>query len=91
MILLRYLFCVIFVLVGVAFFTLFERKILGYSHIRFGPNKVLFRGILQPITDAIKLFTKEDLKLKDLNINLYIFSPFFYIFIRVFIWAILSF
>jgi len=46
-------------MVGVAFLTLLERRVLGYIHIRRGPNKVGFVGIFQPFRDAIKLFTKE--------------------------------
>ena len=50
---------IICILVNVAFITLLERKILGYSQIRKGPNKVSFIGLFQPFNDAIKLFSKE--------------------------------
>ncbi|KAJ9584059.1 hypothetical protein L9F63_021596, partial [Diploptera punctata] len=48
------LILLICILVGVAFLTLLECKVLGYVHIRKGPNKVGFVGILQPFRDAIK-------------------------------------
>ena len=55
----RSLFLVIFILIGVAYFTLFERKILGYIQFRKGPKRVGFIGFLQPFSDALKLFSRE--------------------------------
>lgn len=52
---------IILILLSIAFFTLLERKILGYSQLRKGPNKVSVSGILQPISDAIKLFLKQSI------------------------------
>nr|AEP27706.1 NADH dehydrogenase subunit 1 [Platystomos albinus] len=70
-----YLFLIICVLISVAFLTLLERKVLGYIQFRKGPNKVGFLGIFQPFSDAIKLFTKEQIFPFMSNLNLYYFSP----------------
>lgn len=47
------------VIVAVAFFTLLERKVLGYIHLRKGPNKPVVGGFIVPFADAIKLFAKQ--------------------------------
>lgn len=46
-------------LIAMAFFTLVERKLLGYFILRKGPNKCGIIGIPQPLVDAVKLFIKE--------------------------------
>jgi NADH-ubiquinone oxidoreductase chain 1 len=75
----------VIVLIGIAFLTLLERKILGYVHIRKGPNKVGVRGIFQPFRDAIKLFSKEFFFIYKSNYYIFYFSSvliFFFIIIR---------
>nr|QZK22285.1 NADH dehydrogenase subunit 1 [Drepanotermes tamminensis] len=84
-----FLLLMIFVIVGVAFLTLLERSVLGYVHIRKGPNKVGFVGILQPISDAIKLFTKEQYFPLVSNYLIYYFSPIFGFFLSLLVWLLI--
>lgn len=80
---------IIVVLIGVAFITLFERKILGYIHIRKGPNIVGYWGIMQPLADAVKLFIKEQVFLARSNYFVYYFSPSISIVLSLRSWLVL--
>ena len=80
---------VVGVLVGVAFLTLLERKVLGYIQVRVGPNKVGVLGVIQPFRDAIKLFTKEQICPFLSNLYIYLFSPVFRLGFSLILWIII--
>ena len=63
------------ILISVAYLTLLERKILGYSQLRKGPNVVGLYGVLQPLADGVKLFSKEIVLPSHINLMIYMISP----------------
>ena len=70
----------------VAFITLLERKILRFSQLRLGPNKPRVLGLMQPIADAIKLFSNKFIILNSSN-NLYKFTPALALRLALLLWT----
>nr|ABQ11851.1 NADH dehydrogenase subunit 1 [Sympagella nux] len=77
------------ILLTIAFLTLIERKILGSTQIRKGPNIVGFFGLLQPIADAIKLIIKENIKPHKANYILFTLSPIISISLAFTAWSLI--
>nr|YP_009560369.1 NADH dehydrogenase subunit 1 [Dolichoderus sibiricus]QAA79733.1 NADH dehydrogenase subunit 1 [Dolichoderus sibiricus]UEC47353.1 NADH dehydrogenase subunit 1 [Dolichoderus sibiricus] len=79
---------ILVLLLGVAFLTLLERKMLGYVQNRKGPNKLGIIGLLQPFSDAIKLYSKELFVIFKSNKYLYYLCPLMSFMMMMMIWLI---
>lgn len=76
------------ILLGIAFFTLLERKVLGYIQIRKGPNKVGIIGLPQPFADALKLFTKEQAHPSITNYTPFYIAPLLSLVLALLLWSL---
>jgi NADH-quinone oxidoreductase subunit H len=78
-------------MLGVAYLTYAERKIIGWMQVRIGPNRVGFQGLLQPIADAVKLLMKEIIIPSGANRSLFILGPILAIAPALAAWAVIPF
>ncbi len=84
--------CVLLPLMGlVAYATLWERKLIGWIHIRLGPNRVGPGGLLQPIADAVKLLVKEIVIPTRATTKLFILGPIMTIMPALAAWSVVPF
>ena len=90
-ILAKVLIIVMPLMLGVAYLTYAERKIIGYMQLRIGPNRVGPRGWLQPIADALKLLMKEVIVPARSNHYLFVIAPTLAIAPALAAWAVIPF
>ena len=84
--------CVVLPVMGcVAYLTLWERKMIGWMHVRMGPNRVGPAGLLQPIADALKLLLKEIVVPAKANKALFVLAPVMTIMPALVAWAVVPF
>ncbi len=78
-------------MICVAYLTLWERKGIGFTQIRLGPNRVGPLGLLQPIADAVKLIFKEIIRPTAANKGLFFLGPVMTIMPALAAWAVIPF
>jgi NADH-quinone oxidoreductase subunit H len=84
--------CIVLPIMGlVAYLTLWERKMIGWMHVRIGPNRVGPAGLLQPIADALKLLLKEIIVPAKASKGLFVIAPIMTIMPALAAWAVIPF
>jgi NADH-quinone oxidoreductase subunit H len=79
------------VTIGVAYFTYFERKVIGYMQVRRGPNRVGPLGLFQPFADLFKMLFKEIIIPTNANRFLFVLAPVLALAPALTAWAVVPF
>ena len=87
-----YIVCIVLpLIIGVAMFVYWERKVIGWMHVRMGPNKVGPLGLLQAFADVVKLLIKEVILPTSANKFLYYLAPLLALIPALAAWAVIPF
>jgi NADH-quinone oxidoreductase subunit H len=87
----KILLVAVLILMTVAYLTYFERKISAWAQNRLGPNRVGFKGLLQPFADVFKLLLKEDIVPERANKVLHLLAPMIALFVAFSTFAVIPF
>jgi len=88
-IVIKILLIVVPLLIGVAYLTYAERKVIAAIHLRRGPNVVGPYGLLQPIADGMKLFFKETIIPSGANKGVFVIAPMLTFILALVAWAVI--
>ncbi|KND56354.1 NADH-ubiquinone oxidoreductase chain H [Candidatus Paraburkholderia kirkii] len=89
--LVRILVVSVVILLCVAYLILWERKLIGWMHVRLGPNRVGPAGLLQPIADVLKLLLKEVIQPTQASKWIYVIAPIMTVVPAFAVWAVIPF
>ncbi|HEX7079589.1 MAG TPA: NADH-quinone oxidoreductase subunit NuoH [Gammaproteobacteria bacterium] len=87
-ILLKIVVLLVPLILGVAYFTYMERKVIGFIQHRLGPNRVGWRGLLQPFADLFKMLFKEVIVPTNANRFLFLVAPIVSLVPAFAVWAV---
>ncbi len=78
-------------IIAVAMYVWWERKVIGWMHVRIGPNKIGPFGLLQAFADVFKLLLKEIITPSNANLFLYFLAPLLAVIPAFAVWAVIPF